>query len=304
VTTVDPRHWSDARTAADKIVGSGASPDVIRAVLAQWICESGWTYPPKRNNPGNLAYGWAMSAGYPFKIYGRGPIPSWAGISWSGPDPYRTTGTNPQEWDGDPNHSFSPIVTFADEPTGVAAYAKGFETIHKPDGSLKYAKAIAAAKAGDGYTFVREALAEGYGTALSCFDSVNSTLIPTQPFDDDWGDTMFSTGGHIPQTDYRYPISNGTALYADPSCTKYVKSFSGTGGLARVIGPGKGTWDDATWPSAIVIIGTSALDPKGTGLYIRADKAQLVDTRTAAATQRFGFFAESLPHPSGDVDTL
>jgi hypothetical protein len=80
VTAVDPRHWSDARTAADKIAGGSASPDVIRAVLAQWICESGWTYPPKRNNSGNLAYGWAMSAGYSFKIYGKGPIPGWANI--------------------------------------------------------------------------------------------------------------------------------------------------------------------------------------------------------------------------------
>jgi hypothetical protein len=268
MTTVDPRHWSDARTAADKIAGGSASPDVIRAVLAQWICESGWTYPPKWNNPGNLAEGWAKAVGFPYTI-GQ-PI------------------IQPSD----------PIVRFADVPTGVAAYSKGFLTISR------YRTALARAQAGDGYGFVKEALAEGYGTALSCFDSVNSLLIPEQPFDEDWGDTMFSTGGHIPQTDYRYPISNGTALYADPSCTKYVKSFSGTGGLARVIGPGKGTWDDATWPSAIVIIGTSALDPKGTGLYIRADKSQLVDTRTAAATQRFGFFAESLPHASGDVDTL
>jgi hypothetical protein len=163
VTAVDPRHWSDARTAADKIAGGSASPDVIRAVLAQWICESGWTYPPKWNNPGNLARDWAEAVGFPYTIGQPVIQPS------------------------------DPIVRFADVPTGVAAYAKGFLTI------ARYRTALARAQAGDGYGFVKEALAEGYGTALSCFDSVNSLLIPTQPFDEDWGDTMFSTGGHIPR---------------------------------------------------------------------------------------------------------
>jgi hypothetical protein len=268
VTTVDPRHWSDARTAADRIAGGSASPDVIRAVLAQWICESGWDYPPKWNNPGNLAEEWAKPVGYPYTI-GQPVI-----------------------------QPTNPIVRFADIPTGVAAYADGYLKI------ARYRDALARAQAGDGYGFVIEALKQGYGTTRDCFDSVNALLIARQPFDEDWGDTMFSTGGHIPQTDFRYPVSNTTRLYADPDLKKYVKTFSGTGGLARVIGPGKGIWDAPAWPSGIIIIGTAALDPKGTALYTEVDKAQLVDTRTAAASNRFDFSSQIIEEATEDRDTL
>ena len=277
MATVDPRYWTDATTAADKIVGGyagdvrEASPDVVRAVLAQWICESGWTYPPRWNNPGSTSKGWAEATKTPYTI----PLP------------------NPQPSD--------PIVAYATLALGVAAYAKGFLVIRDATG-LKYKAALAAAAVGNGVGFVSAALAQHYGTSMGCFGDVNAMLTAVQPMKEDWGDTMISTGGHIEAVAYRYPVTSGMPLYAGTDLTKLLKNYSGTPGNARCLGPAGGSkWDDATWEWAAIVIATSAFDVKGTVVYIsKPDKRKLV----AASSVNLSGSATRLRKATADRDTL
>lgn len=163
MATPDPRDWPLAWTAASWICGGvKPKPALVKAIIAHWACESGWKFPHQRNNPGSNALGAAAATGFPFLIYGTGTPP--AGYTWSGPDPYTSSGQNPQP--------SLPIVTYPDSLTGALAYAKGFTVIRNADGTLKYQQAIDAARAGDGRGFIAAALAQGYGTSMSCFDSV------------------------------------------------------------------------------------------------------------------------------------
>lgn len=131
----DPRYQALARGAAAKL-GGGAN--LTRAILAQWQCElgAGDAYPPRRNNPGNLARGFATGLGYPFSIETPNPQPG------------------------------NPIVTFRSPEAGAGAYAAGLANF------ARYAAARTAAHRDDGAGFLRAVTAAGWGTSASCALSV------------------------------------------------------------------------------------------------------------------------------------
>ena len=129
----DPSYGALARTAAAAL-GAG-SPDIARAILAQWQCElgAGAPYPPPRNNPGNIARGLARDLGIPFTV---------------------APGPNPQPG--------NPIVTYPTAAIGAQAYAAAIARMSR------YRSALAAARAGDGLAFVRAIGSSGWGTGTSC----------------------------------------------------------------------------------------------------------------------------------------
>jgi hypothetical protein len=245
MATADPRLWADAGTAADTIVSGVASDNVKRAVLGQWIAEgAGWDrYPAPRNNPGNNSQDWARATGYPFVV-----------------EPNAPNGDNP-------------IVTYPDQATGVAAYAKGFLVIRNSDGTLKYAKALAAARRGDGRGFVQAALAQGYGTGMETYDSVHGILVPQDP---KIAPRIVDTGDRAwIQTFNRYPIAKGRLLYFEPVEYSIWKPYDGTPGNARVIGPAGAHYGSDKVPFLEVLIGINA--GPGTPVYIKApDMTKLV----------------------------
>jgi hypothetical protein len=130
----DSRYAALARTAAAAMGAS--SPDVVRGILAQWQCEGQKSWPPARNNPGNIARGLAQDLGLAFTI---GPNPPQPG---------------------------NPIVTFASPSVGATAYAAAITRM------ARYRTALNAARAGDGLGFVRAIGSSGWGTGLSCMTGV------------------------------------------------------------------------------------------------------------------------------------
>lgn len=132
--------WGAARSAADRIVGRRADDSVVRGVLAQWIAENGWRWPPPRNNPGNLARGWAANFSYPFY--------------WTDPNPQPS----------------NPIVTFRRLADGVDCYAEGLVRFGR------YALAVQAARAGRGLDFSVQVCRAGYGTRESTVRTVYAAL--------------------------------------------------------------------------------------------------------------------------------
>ena len=135
-----PGAWAFARAAADRIVGGKADDSVVRGVLAQWIAENGWGWPPARRNPGNLSRGWAASFNYPFTVQTPNPQPS------------------------------NPIVTFATLSGGAYCYADGIRAFPR------YNRAQAKAVAGDGLGFAVALCDAGYGTNASTVRSVYAIL--------------------------------------------------------------------------------------------------------------------------------
>ncbi len=133
----DASYGALARTAAAAL-GAG-SPDIARAILAQWQCElgAGAPYPPPRNNPGNIARGLARDLGIPVTV---------------------APGPNPQPG--------NPIVTYPTAAIGAQAYATVIAR------KSRYRSALAAARAGDGQAFVRAIGSSGWGTGTSCMLSV------------------------------------------------------------------------------------------------------------------------------------
>ena len=131
--SADPSYQALAATAAAAI-GAG-SPDVARAILAQWQCELGANaaWPPPRNNPGNIARGLASALGIPHSV---------------------APGANPQP--------SNPIVTYPTPALGAQAYAAAIAT------QSRYRAALLAARAGSGSQFVRAIAASGWGTSAGC----------------------------------------------------------------------------------------------------------------------------------------
>lgn len=128
--STNPQYQALARGAAARL---GGGPNLTRAILAQWQCELGNVpYPPRRNNPGNLARGAASGLGYPFTIDYPNPQPG------------------------------NPIVTFRSVTDGAAAYAKLILSL------ARYRLAVAAARRDDGAGFIREVTSAGWGTSASC----------------------------------------------------------------------------------------------------------------------------------------
>lgn len=156
--SVDPNYQ---RLAASAAAGLGApSPDIAKAILAQWQCEQeGW--PPARNNPGNLAEGAARGTGVPYTVApGRNPQPS------------------------------NPIVTYASPEAGADAYARLIGR------GARYAGARSAAAAGDGLAFLRAVTTAGYGTRYGCASRVFTQIAGKDP--DPLGTGAASAGGLAP----------------------------------------------------------------------------------------------------------
>lgn len=140
MATMPSGAWTAARLAADRLVAGTAAASVVRGVLAQWIAENGWTWPPPRRNPGNLARGWAAVFSYPYSIQTPNPQPG------------------------------NPIVTFATVAGGASCYADGLRTF------ARYADALSKARAGDGLGFALAVCAAGYGTNATTTRNVYAAL--------------------------------------------------------------------------------------------------------------------------------
>ncbi len=119
-----------ARSAASRLGTS--SPAIVTAILAQWQCEQKGTWPPTRNNPGNVARGWASALSYPYTVEQPNPQPS------------------------------NPIVTYPSASIGAQAYADGLRLFSR------YSGVRTAVARGDGIGFLRAISAAGYGTGLAC----------------------------------------------------------------------------------------------------------------------------------------
>ncbi len=119
-----------ARSAASRLGTS--SPAIVTAILAQWQCEQKGTWPPTRNNPGNVARGWASALSYPYTVEQPNPQPS------------------------------NPIVTYPSPSIGAQAYADGLRLFSR------YSGVRAAVAAGNGPGFLTAISRAGYGTGLAC----------------------------------------------------------------------------------------------------------------------------------------
>lgn len=183
MTTMPPAAWDTARRAADRIVGRPAHPSVVKAVLAQWVAENGYRWPPPRHNPGNVARGWASATGVPYVV----------------------TYPNPQPG--------NPIVTFATDGRGADSYALGLVMFPR------YNSAVTAARAGNGLLFAVRVCEAGYGTRESTVRSVYAALqapaIPT-PGSTSGGANVAIRYAQVTSTANRARLRQGTALYDRP----------------------------------------------------------------------------------------
>lgn len=123
--------WHALAVVAGNVLGASGE-DAIRGILAQWTCEQRGTWPPTRNNPGNVAKGFADAVGFPYTIQQPNPQPS------------------------------NPIVTYSSPELGARAYASGLARFSR------YSSALAAARANNGAAFVRYVTKAGYGTSYTC----------------------------------------------------------------------------------------------------------------------------------------
>ena len=127
----NPSYQALAATAATAL--GNASPSIVKAILAQWQCELGnVSYPPTRNNPGNIAKGFADGVGIPYTVQFPNPQPG------------------------------NPIVTYGTPADGARAYATGIRTFSR------YAAARLAVSQGNGRAFLIALAAAGWGTGLNC----------------------------------------------------------------------------------------------------------------------------------------
>lgn len=183
MTTMPPAAWDLARRAADRIVGRPADPSVVRGVLAQWVAENGYHWPPPRSNPGNVAQHWTEAVGVPFTVHFPNPQPG------------------------------NPIVTFAADSMGADAYSRGLVLFPR------YAPAVSAARAGAGLLFAVLVCRAGYGTRESAVRTVYADLrapvIPT-PGSASGGDNVAIRYAQVSTTATRLRLRQGTSLYDRP----------------------------------------------------------------------------------------
>lgn len=187
MTTMPQGAWDLARRAADKLVGRSADQSVVKGVLAQWVAEHGVQWPFSRNNPGNLARGWAIHFPYPYEVRFPNPQPS------------------------------NPIVTFASQAGGADCYSAGLVAFDR------YNLAVAKARAGDGLGFAVEVCRAGYGTRETTVRSVyaglaGSTLPPAGPALSG-GNVMIRYSG-VTAVRSRMALRQGQALYSSPGGSK------------------------------------------------------------------------------------
>lgn len=139
----DPRYRALATRSAARMGTTSAA--IINAMLAQWSCELGANdvYPPRRNNPGNLAAGAASSIGASYTVETPNPQPG------------------------------NPIVTFATPEVGANAYGNLLQRLPR------YAGVRQAVADHNGPEFLREISRAHYGTSLACMES--AYVAPPKP---------------------------------------------------------------------------------------------------------------------------
>lgn len=242
MTTMPQSAWDLAGRAADRIVGGRAHPSVAQAVLAQWIAEHGVQWPFSRNNPGNLARGWARSFPFPFTISTPNPQPG------------------------------NPIVTFASLAAGADCYAQGLVAFPR------YNAAVAAARAGDGLLFAVRVCQAGFGTRESTVRSVYAALrapaTPT-PGPTSGGANVAIRYAQVSTTATRLRLRQGTALYDRPGGRK-VTAMSANGDVPHV--GLAGSVNGKAWRAVVVGTGWSYADGRShrTVLYVPAAAGEVI----------------------------
>lgn len=234
--------WAYAQRAADRITGHAAPIAVAKGVLAQWIAENGWTWPPPRRNPGNLARGWAGSFSYPFTYSFPNPQPG------------------------------NPIVTFATLQGGADCYAAGLVSFPR------YAAAVTAARAGDGLGFAVAVCQAGYGTTESAVRSVYAVLAtPTAPggVAQPGGDNVAIRYAMVTATGNHMQLPAGAPLYDRPGGTR-VTAMSRAATVPHV--GYAGTVGGVKWRAVQVGTGWGYGDGKArpTILYVRDNEGKVV----------------------------
>lgn len=243
MTAMPGAAWELAHRAADRIVGRPAHASVARAVLAQWIAEHGVQWPFSRNNPGNLARGWAAQFSYPFHVETPNPQPG------------------------------NPIVTFATQAGGADCYSAGLTAFSR------YAHAVTLARAGDGLGFAVAVAEAGYGTRESTIRSVYASLAapePPVPESHPGGDNVAVRWAQVRDTYTRMRLRRDQPLYERPGGPQ-VTAMARAGdvphiGLAGRVG-------DTVWRA--VLIGTRWSYDDGdvhkTVLYVPASAGEVID---------------------------
>lgn len=134
----DPRYQALAAQAAASL-GAG-SPEIARAIAAQWQCEQpANAWPPVHNNPGFVTVAALKSVGVDATPAARAPGSGF-------------------------------LAAFDNPESGAAAYAALLAR------GRRYAPARAAAARGDGLGFLAAVTAAGYGTRYGCASSVYRRL--------------------------------------------------------------------------------------------------------------------------------
>lgn len=233
--------WAWAQRAADRITGQAAPIAVAKGVLAQWIAENGWAWPPPRHNPGNLARGWAGSFAYPF--------------SYSFP--------NPQPG--------NPIVTFATLQGGVDCYAAGLVAFPR------YAAAVQAARAGNGLGFAVAVCEAGYGTSESTVRAIYAVLatpLPPGGVAQPGGANVAIRYATVSGTVNHMALPAGAPLYDRPGGTR-VTAMSRAASVPHV--GYAGTVNGEKWRAVQVATGWGYGDgqPRPTILYVRDSEGKV-----------------------------
>lgn len=244
MTTMPQAAWDLAARAADRTTGTRAHPSVARGVLAQWIAEHGYQWPFSRNNPGNLARGWAAAFPYPFTVHFPNPQPG------------------------------NPIVTFGGLAAGADCYAAGLVAFPR------YAGAVSKARAGDGLGFAVAVCRAGFGTRESAVRTVYAALRPpaaehppTQP---GGHDPMIRYAG-VSSTRTRLGLRAGQPLYATPGGAK-VTALVHAGPVPYVGLAGRA--DGQAWRAVLIGTGRPYADgvSRPTILYVPADAGEVVQS--------------------------
>lgn len=242
MTTMPQAAWDLAARAADRITGTRADPSVARGVLAQWIAEHGYQWPFSRNNPGNLARGWARSFPFPFTISTPNPQPG------------------------------NPIVTFTSQAAGADCYAAGLVAFDRYNG------AVAKARAGDGLGFAVAVCRAGFGTRESAVRTVYAALRhpaaehpPIQP----GGHDPMIRYAAVGSTTSRMRLRASQPLYATPGGSK-VTALAHAGDVPYIGLAGQA--DGHPWRAVLIGTGRPYADGvrRPTILYVPASAGEVV----------------------------
>jgi hypothetical protein len=240
MTNADARFWNLAEIAAERLAGGAVTPSLVTGVLAQWIAENGWAFPPPRNNPGNLSKGWTDDFAFPCHV---------------------APGHNPQPG--------NPIMTFDALDDAALCYAAGLAAFSR------YRTPVALGKAGDGLGFAVEICKAGYGTRESTVRSVFATLLPHSQDTLPRRNNVAIRYCRVTQTKDRVQLKQGQPLFESPGGRQVTKVLADSTlprlGLAGTVN-GKG------WCAVVIATAWSYADnkPRPTGLYVPVSAAKVV----------------------------